>query len=153
MTSPSVPRPWLAGWFGLLLIALLNGTVRATVLQPRLGEDTARRVATAVLLAAVTVYVRRLQRRYPLPDAEQAWTVGLAWMVMTLGFEFGIGRLVARQTWSELVADYDVTAGRTWVLVPLWIAAAPAVMRRPTPGPRPTDGHERGVRHLPPITP
>lgn len=130
--SRAVYRVWVPGWLGLLLLALLNGTLRATVLGPRLGEETARRVATVVLLAALTGYVRGLQRRHPIPDAGQAWIIGLSWVVMTLGFEFGFGRLVAGLTWSELRADYDVSAGRIWVLVPLWTAAAPEVMRRLT---------------------
>ena len=62
----------------------------------------------------MTGYVRRLQRRHPIPDAEQAWIIGLSWVVVTLGFEFGFGRLVAGLTWSELLADYDVSAGRIW---------------------------------------
>ena len=57
---------------------------------------------------------------------------GMSWVVMTLGFEFGSGRLVGKLAWSELLADYDVRAGRIWVLVPLWTAVAPEVMRRLT---------------------
>ena len=132
MRSSAAYRIWLPSWLGLLLLAMLNGTVRGTVLQPRLGEETARRVATVVLLAALTAYVHRLQRRHPIPDAEHAWVVGMSWVVMTLGFEFGFGRLVGKLAWSELLADYDVRAGRIWVLVPLWTAVAPEVMRRLT---------------------
>ncbi|WP_433038166.1 hypothetical protein [Actinomycetospora sp. CA-053990] len=69
MRSSTAYRLWLPSWLGLLLLAVLNGTVRGTVLQPRLGEETARRVATVVLLAALTAYVHRLQRRHPLPQA------------------------------------------------------------------------------------
>jgi hypothetical protein len=130
MRSSATYRIWLPNWLGLLLLAVLNGTVRGTVLQRRLGEDTARRVATVVLLAALTAYVHRLQRRHPIPDAEHAWVVGMSWVVMTLGFEFGFGRLVGKLAWSELLADYDVRAGRIWVLVPVWTAVAPEVMRR-----------------------
>lgn len=130
MTTSSVYRFWPPGWLGLLLLAMLNGTLRARVLQPRLGEETARRLATAVLLAALSGYVRWLHRRHPIPTARQAWMVGLAWVVMTLGFEFGFGRLVARVSWSKLLADYNVLAGRIWVLVPAWTAVAPEVMRR-----------------------
>ena len=70
--------------------------------------------------------------RHPIPDAKHAWVVGMSWAVMTLGFEFGFGRLVAKLAWSELLADYDVRAGRLWVLVPLRTAVAPEVMRRLT---------------------
>lgn len=132
MRSSAAYRIWVPSWLGLLLLAVLNGALRGTVLQPRLGEETGRRVATVLLLAALTAYVHRLQRRHPIPDAEHAWVVGMSWVVMTLGFEFGSGRLVGKLAWSELLADYDVRAGRIWVLVPLWTAVAPEVMRRRT---------------------
>ena len=132
MRSSAAYRIWVPSWLGLLLLAVLNGALRGTVLQPRLGEETGRRVATVLLLAALTAYVHRLQRRHPIPDAEHAWVVGMSWVVMTLGFEFGSGRLVGKLAWSELLADYDVRAGRIWVLVPLWTAVAPEVMRRLT---------------------
>ena len=35
------------------------------------------------------------------------------WLGLTLAFEFGFGRLVAKQSWEQLLADYNVAAGRT----------------------------------------
>ena len=121
---------WLTGWTGMLVLALANGTLRALVVQPAIGEEAARRVATAVLLAVLTGYVRWLHRRRPIPTARQAWAVGLAWAGLTLAFEFGWGGLVEGLPLSTMLADYDITAGRIWVLVPIWTAAVPAVVRR-----------------------
>jgi hypothetical protein len=61
--------------------------------------------------------------------------VGAQWLALTVAFEFGFGRLVARQSWDELLADYDVRAGRTWPFVLAWIAAGPEVTRRLAPYP------------------
>ena len=56
-------------------------------------------------------------------------------LVLTVGFEFGFGRTVAKRSWNELVRDYDLAAGHTWPLVLAWIAAGPAIVsarhRRP----------------------
>jgi len=109
-------------------LALLNGTLRAVVTQPWLGEEVARRLATVVLLVVLTAYVWLLHRRFPLPSLRSAWAVGLAWTAMTLTFEFGFGRLVEGLSWSTMLADYDVTRGRIWVLVPLWTTAVVAVV-------------------------
>lgn len=49
---------------------------------------------------------------------------------LTVAFEFGFGRLVAKQSWHELLGDYDLRRGRTWPLVLAWIAVGPAVVRR-----------------------
>lgn len=121
----------------MLALALANGTVRATLTQPLLGETAARALATAILLAALTGYVWWLHRRHPIPTARQAWTLGLAWMAMTLTFEFGWGGLAENLSWATMLADYDLTAGRIWVLVPIWTAIVPSVVRRAQALPRP----------------
>jgi hypothetical protein len=123
-------RIWLLGWFGMLALALLNGTFRAVVTQPLLGETTARALATVILLAALAGYAWWLHRRRPIPTVRQAWAIGLAWVAMTLAFEFGWGGLVEGLSWATMLADYDVTAGRIWVLVPIWIVLVPVIVRR-----------------------
>jgi hypothetical protein len=59
---------------------------------------------------------------------------------MTLAFELGFGRFVEHLSWSTMLADYDVTSGRIWALVPLWLLVGPAVIRslqdRPEDEPR-----------------
>ena len=55
------------------------------------------------------------------------WLV--AWLGLTVAFEFGFGRLVAKQSWEDLLSDYNVARGRTWPLVLAWIAAGPAAVR------------------------
>src|SRR3712207_1716407 len=47
--------------------------------------------------------------------------IGAGWIGLTVAFEFGFGRLVAGQSWEELLADYDVSEGRTWPFVLAWI--------------------------------
>jgi hypothetical protein len=123
-------RTWLPGWFGMLAPALLNGTFRAVVTQPLLGETAARALATLVLLAALTGYVWWLHRRRPIATGRQAGAIGISWVAMTLAFEFGWGGLVEGLPLATMLADYDVTMGRIWVLVPIWTALAPVVVRR-----------------------
>jgi len=125
----------------MVVLALLNGTLRALVTQPWLGEEVARRVATIVLLVVLTTYVWLLHRRFPLPSLHAAWAVGFAWTAMTLTFEFGFGRVVEGLSWSTMLADYDVTRGRIWVLVPLWtivvVAVVHTLQRAPQTAPEP----------------
>ena len=134
MNTYHLPRrvwaTWLAGWTGMLVLALANGTLRALVVQPAIGEEAARRVATVVLLGVLTGYVWWLHRRRPIPTARQSWAIGSAWAGLTLAFEFGWGGLVEGLSPGTMLADYDVTAGRIWALVPIWTVAVPAVVRR-----------------------
>jgi hypothetical protein len=59
--------------------------------------------------------------------------LAVPWLALTVAFEFVFGRLVAKQSWSDLVADYNLARGRTWPLVLAWIAIGPAAMARVAP--------------------
>ena len=41
-TTRTAWTAWLLGWLGMLALAMLNGTLRAVVTQPLLGETAAR---------------------------------------------------------------------------------------------------------------
>jgi apolipoprotein N-acyltransferase len=49
---------------------------------------------------------------------------------MTVIFEFGFGHYVAGHSWSHLLADYNLLAGRVWFLFLIWIALLPYVIWR-----------------------
>jgi hypothetical protein len=95
-----------------------------------------------ILLVALTAYVWWLHRRRPIPTERQACAIGLAWVAMTLTFEFGWGGLVEGLSWASMLADYDITAGRIWVLVPIWTVLAPPVVRRTQAAPDLTDADD-----------
>ena len=122
-------RPWLVAWLGASVLGIVNGGVREVVYADRLGETAARHVSVATLIALLALYVAALDRRWPLPSRRIALRVGAAWAGVTVAFELGFGHWVAGDSWAELAGQYDVLAGRTWVLVLAWIAVAPAVLR------------------------
>ena len=111
-------------WLILLVVMFTNGTVRVTVIQPRLGEDTARQVATvvgiALVLALSLVFVRRLDS----PSSPELLQVGALWLVLTVVFEFGMG-LVSGRSWEAMLADYDLRRGRLWPVALAVILLAP----------------------------
>ena len=122
-------RPWLVAWLGASVLGVVNGGVRELVYADRLGETAAGNVSVATLIALVALYVAALDRRWPLPSRRTALGIGAAWAGLTVAFEFGFGHWVAGDSWAELAGQYDVLAGRTWLLVVAWIAAAPATIR------------------------
>ncbi|MGA7982466.1 MAG: hypothetical protein WCA32_19870, partial [Chromatiaceae bacterium] len=71
-----------------------------------------------------------LMRRRRPSSAGQAWAVGLAWLALTVAFEFGFGHYVAGHPWASLLADYDLTSGKLWALILVWIAVAPYLFYR-----------------------
>jgi hypothetical protein len=114
----------------MVAIAVANGAVREGGLRHWLGEGPARQVSTLMLLGFFALYMAAVFRLWPLDSPAQALGVGAMWLVLTLAFEFTLGRLVSQLSWPELLAEYNLFAGRLWVLVPLWVAVAPYVFFR-----------------------
>ena len=123
-------------WIGMLVLAVLNGALREALLTPNLGDTVGRQLSTLSLLALFTGWFWFLHRRWPLATARQAWLVGALWLVMTLAFETFMGRVLADKPWSQVFQDYDVLAGRIWVLVPLWTLVGPYAFFRWSEGRR-----------------
>jgi hypothetical protein len=116
-------RAFLA-WVALAMVMFANGTVRAVVLQPRLGEHLARQVAVGSGVIIVFTAALLLVRSLEAPSGAELLKIGALWLVLTLSFEFGMG-LVAGASWDEMLADYDVLSGRLWPLIPLSTLVAP----------------------------
>lgn len=121
---------YTAAWFLLMVLAILNGAFREGFLKASLGHQFAHVVSTLMLLVLISVLVAILVRIWKLETARQAWMVGFIWLAMTLAFEFGFGHFVQGIAWSELLKEYNIFAGRFWVLIPAWVAVAPALFYR-----------------------
>ena len=122
-------RRWLIAWVGAPVLAIVNGAIRELVYKEQVGETTADQISVAPLIALLALYFWVLQRRWPLATRRDAVAVGAAWAAMAVAFEFGFGHYVERDSWADLFRTYDVTSGNLWILIPLWIAVGPAVVR------------------------
>lgn len=118
------------GWLGLLAIAMANGALREGLYGPHMGELAAHQLSTVLGLLSFTLYIGWFTARRPLPSAGLAVGVGALWLGLTLAFEFGFFHYVMGHPWSRLLHDYDLSAGRLWVLIPIWTAVAPYVFHR-----------------------
>ena len=88
--------------------------------------DRAQRtsLSTGALLVLLSAYMRVLSRAWPIASRGQALQIGFVWAGLTIAFEFGLGRLVAQEPWSELLEQYkhrtrqglgaDSRLGRNW---------------------------------------
>src|SRR4029453_7924286 len=117
---------WIAAWVGATAVGVANAGVRELVYADRVGELAAHQISTATLLAALTYYIWLLDQRWPLPTIRTALAIGGGWAALTVLFEFGLGRYVQGSSWPELLANYNLAAGRIWVLVPMWMRLGPA---------------------------
>ncbi len=117
-------------WIPMVFIAVLNGTLREFGYKSFVGDLAAHQISTASAILFFGIYIWILTGVWPLRSTSQALAVGLIWLVLTVAFEFLFGHYVAGHSWSRLLADYNIFAGRIWVLVLIWIAVAPMLMRR-----------------------
>lgn len=111
-------------WFPMIIIAVINGTARDLWYSKYLGDLTSRQISTLSLLILFGVYFSILLKKYPLQSWSQAIIVGIVWLLLTLTFEFGFGR-IAGHSWQSLFQEYNILNGRIWILIPLCVLIAP----------------------------
>ena len=114
-------------WAGLLLLAVANGRIRETFLVPKLGFGMARAVSTVMLSAMILLFGWALTPWIRPATLQDAWLIGVLWVVLTLAFEFLGGHFLFGKPWTELFADYNLFAGRIWVLVLVITFMTPAL--------------------------
>jgi hypothetical protein len=121
---------YLVGWCVLLVVAMVNGVLRESTYGKYLSELAAHQIScvTGILLFAVVIH--QYVRRWPPASAREAWRIGLFWMALTVAFEFLFFHYVGGHSWEVLLANYDMSAGRLWPLILLWVAVAPYVFYR-----------------------
>ena len=127
-------RRLLAVWLVLAMTMVLNGIFRELALAPVLGARAAG-VASAALGIAIILGITWLFLRrpaFPLPIQERA-AIAFQWVAMTVAFELVFGHWVDGKPWSELLANYDLAAGRLWPLVLAALALAPFLWGRDVP--------------------
>lgn len=79
-----------------------------------------------MLLSGIAVWV--FAPYFPIESQHDAIAVGVIWLGMTVAFEFGFGRYVAGSSWEKLLSDYNLFAGRVWLLFLVWMLVLPYIV-------------------------
>jgi hypothetical protein len=116
----------LVAWLVFMITAVINGTFRVSQLQLAMSEYRAHLVSTLLLCLALLIEISVFLEL--VGDYSQGWLIalGVMWMLMTLVFEFGFGRLMG-QSWATLLENYDVPHGRIWPLVLIVVLLTPVL--------------------------
>ncbi len=119
-------------WIAMLLVSVANGTVRDLGYAPHLhlSELAAHQISTVTELVLLWAVMAAHFHWHPPRSRSQAWGIGGVWMLMTVAFEFLFFHYVGHRPWSELLAAYDLSRGRLWALVPLWLLLGPVLFHR-----------------------
>jgi hypothetical protein len=123
-----MPWEYLIVWVLLAGAAVANGLLREFTYGRRLGELRSHQISSVLAMVLFGLIIAAAGHVRPLASLSQAVRVGTAWIVMTVAFEFGFGHYGAGHSWKRLWADYNLCRGRLWLLVLLWIGAAPALV-------------------------
>jgi len=120
--------PWLkalALWFGILALAVVNGTLREKVLLPALG-NTGGLISSGLILSACIFGVALAAAPWYGQLTWNQWLlIGAFWLMLTLVFEFSFGRFIQHKSWAELFEAYTFKGGNIWPLVLLATFIAP----------------------------
>ena len=143
--SPRLLLQAFAVWLVIIAVETVHGILRSLLLVPLVGDLPARQIGVLIgsLLIFLVAYccIRWIAAR----TTPRLLGVGLLWVVLTVLFEVGSGRLVLGLPWERITEDYDVTRGGFMGPGLLLMAAAPrlAAMLRNRPGAEPV--REAGV--------
>ena len=121
---------YVLAWFPMVAIAIANGVVREAWYGKYLSELAAHQISTLIAVILFGVYIWFIVRFWRPASAEAAIGIGLLWLAMTIAFEFVFGHYVAGHSWERLLHDYNLLAGRVWLLVLVWVAVAPYLFFR-----------------------
>lgn len=121
---------YFIAWFGIVVLGLANATIRQVVYARYVGELVAHQISTLTFALLVGLYAWALSGFLKFSSPGEAIGVGLMWMVLTILFEFALGRYVVGDSWSKLLGDYNLLEGRVWGLFILWVGLAPYIFYR-----------------------
>jgi hypothetical protein len=117
----------IAIWLIFIVIESINGTIRTLWLVPSVGDLRAHQISfvtgSLLILTISTIFVRWLN----ISSLSQSIGVGVLWMLLTVVFEVGLGRLAFGYSWAQIAADYNLLQGRLMSLGLVLLLLAPLI--------------------------
>lgn len=100
-------------WLPMIALAFANALLREMVFVNRFNEFRSHQLSTITLIAFCTIYIWIVWKYLAIQTARQAFLLGFFWMLLTIIFEFSIGRLT-NKSWEFLLRNYDISSGHLW---------------------------------------
>jgi hypothetical protein len=116
---------YVLAWFPMLALAIANGALRQWTFAKTLTEPQAHLLSTLLGSLAISVYIGFVIHRWPPSSRRQALIIGLVWVALTIAFESFMGLGLQHRTLAQVAHEYNLLAGRVWVLFLIWLGVAP----------------------------
>ena len=117
-------------WIPMVLLGIGNGVLRELTYGRIMPELRAHRLSVFTGILLFGAYTWIFSHKWSLRSSKQALVIGFLWLVYTVAFEFIFGHYVMHHPWSRLLYDYNIFAGRLWILVLLAVTVLPFVVYR-----------------------
>lgn len=111
-------------WLPMIAIAFANATLRELVFTKSMNELKSHQLSTITLIILCSIYVWLVFPLQSIQNSKQAFLLGFIWVLLTIAFEFSLGRLT-NKTWSYLFQDYNIITGHIWFVFLLWLFFLP----------------------------
>jgi hypothetical protein len=121
---------YVLAWVPMLVIAVANGALRQTTYAKVMPELRAHQLSTLIGSAAIGLFIWFVIRTWPPSSGREALQIGLVWLLLTVVFEFFMGLVLTHRPLPEVLHEYNLFAGRVWLLFLIWLAVAPWVFFR-----------------------
>lgn len=102
-------------WLPMILIAFANAMLREMVIIKHYSEYHAHQLSTITLIIFCALYVWLVYPMLQIQRPAHAWVIGMLWVLLTVIFEFALGRLTGK-SWTFLLENYNLLAGRIWLI-------------------------------------
>ncbi|KAA0211910.1 hypothetical protein FBQ84_01000 [Ignavibacteria bacterium CHB1] len=120
---------YLYYWFPMIVIAFANATIRELLFMKYFTELRSHQFSTITLIMFCSVYLWFIYSSLNIQSSTQAILIGFIWVALTVTFEFTLGRLT-NKSWSYLLNDYNIFAGRIWLIFIILLFLLPYLFYR-----------------------
>jgi len=103
-------------WCVMVLIAILNGVFRESILNPMFGDRTALPISGLILSAMIFAIIYLFINRLHATDSQTYIKIGLFWGLFTLVFEYGVGYFVLHQPIEHIHQVFNLQQGNLFSL-------------------------------------
>ena len=118
-------------WLLLMVAEVVHGVLRLLFLVPVVGDFRARQIGVlSGSLIVLAIACLRIAWMDAGASNRRLGAIGLAWVSLTLVFEFGLGRFVFGYSWDRILSDYNLARGGLLPLGLLVMMAAPLLAAR-----------------------
>lgn len=104
-------------WLAILALAVVNGLVRQKLLIPAIGSVAGLLTSGSILSGVIFLVAYAAVPGFLPVTPRRCWTVGLAWLALTLTFELSFGLFVMHKPFVELLQAYTFKDGNLWPVV------------------------------------